>query len=43
MNVSKALAIKVRDGVFSVDRAKQVAEKLVVPNPSTLFKLEGSG
>lgn len=43
MNVSKALAIKVRDGVFSVDRAKQVAEMLFVTNPSTLFKLEGSG
>ena len=41
VNVSKALAIKVRDGVFGVDRAKQIAEMLFVSNPISIFKLEG--
>ncbi|MHB0874583.1 MAG: amidohydrolase family protein [Anaerolineae bacterium] len=40
MNVSKALAIKVRDGVFGVDRAQRIAEMLFVDNPTALFGLE---
>jgi uncharacterized protein len=39
MNVSKALAIKVRDGVFGADRAKRIAEMLFVDNPTALFGL----
>lgn len=38
-NVSKALAIKVRDGVFGVDRAKEIAHALFYTNPARLFQL----
>ena len=38
-NVSKALATKVRDGVFDVDRAKEIAHALFYTNPARLFQL----
>jgi len=40
-NVSKSLARKVKEGVFDVDRAKQVAKMLFFDNPMRIFKLEG--
>ena len=38
-NVAKALAIKVEDGVFDVDRAKEIAKWLFVDNPARVFKI----
>ena len=35
------LAIKVTDGVFDVDKAKEIAEMLFHRNPLAIFKLEG--
>lgn len=40
VNVSKALAIKVDDGVFDIDRAKEIAEFLFYKNPLRLFNLQ---
>ena len=41
VNVSKALAIKVDDGVFDVTRAKEIAKMLFYDNPLRIFRLEG--
>ncbi len=41
MNVSRALAQKVNDGVLSIDKAKQIAGMLFYDNPVRLFRLEG--
>ena len=38
-NVSKALAIKVEDGVFDVEEAKVIARALLVDNPTRLLGL----
>lgn len=40
-NVSKALSIKVENGCFDVDRAKEIAEMLFIKNPERIFKLQG--
>lgn len=40
VNVSKALATKVEQGVFSVARAKQVGKMLFYDNPAALFKID---
>lgn len=40
-NVSKALAIKVEDGCFDTDRAKEIAGMLFIENPERIFKLKG--
>ena len=42
INVSKALALKVREGDFDVLRAKQLSKMLFYDNPLRIFKLEGS-
>jgi predicted TIM-barrel fold metal-dependent hydrolase len=38
-NVASALATKVSDGTFDLDRAKQIAQWLFVDNPTNLFRL----
>jgi len=40
-NVAKALAAKVADGAFDVDRAKEVAHWLFIDNPKRILKLKG--
>lgn len=40
-NVARALAIKVEQGVFDVDRACRIAQMLLVDNPMAIFRLEG--
>ncbi|MBQ2763575.1 MAG: amidohydrolase family protein, partial [Firmicutes bacterium] len=39
-NVSRALAIKVKEGVFGVDEAKHFGKMLFYDNPKKLFHLE---
>jgi predicted TIM-barrel fold metal-dependent hydrolase len=39
-NVSKSLTKKVNDGVFGIDRAKEISEMLFYTNPCKIFKLE---
>jgi len=39
-DVARALAIKVADGCFDVERAKEVARWLFVDNPKRIFKLD---
>jgi len=41
LNVSKALAIKVEEGLFDEERAKEIAKMLFYENPYRIFKLEG--
>ena len=42
-NISKALSIKVSQGLFDVGKAKEIAECILYKNPKTLFRLgEGS-
>ncbi len=41
VNVSKALAKKVEEGVIEIDRAKEIAEMVFYENPYKIFKLEG--
>ena len=38
-NVSKALSIKVEEGIFSTDRAMEIARMWFADNPKTLFNL----
>ena len=38
-NVSKALAIKVNEGLFDLDRAKEIAHYLFCENPARIFRL----
>jgi hypothetical protein len=38
-NVAKALAAKVADGCFDLDRAKEICRWLLVDNPKRIFKL----
>lgn len=40
MNVSKALSIKVKEGIFDIGRAKEISEMLFYKNPFRIFKLE---
>jgi Predicted metal-dependent hydrolase of the TIM-barrel fold len=40
-NVSRALAVKVKEGLFDLDQAKKVARMLFYDNPFRIFKLEG--
>jgi hypothetical protein len=40
-NVAKALAIKVEQGLFGLERAKELAHWLFIDNPVRLFHLEG--
>jgi hypothetical protein len=40
-NVSRAMAKKVKDGVFDVERAKEISEMIFYKNPLKIFKLEG--
>ena len=42
-NVARALAVKVEEGVFDVDRACRIGEMLFVDNPVAIFKLEERG
>ena len=39
-NVAAALAQKVADGSFDLDRAKEIAHWLLVDNPTRIFRLE---
>jgi hypothetical protein len=39
-NVSRALSKKVKDGVFDVERAKEISEMILYKNPYKIFKLE---
>ncbi len=39
-NVGRALAAKVDDGVFDLDRAKEIARGLFFDNPKRIFKLD---
>jgi len=41
VNVSKALAKKVEEGIMEIDRAKEIAEMVFYQNPYKIFKLEG--
>jgi len=41
LNVSKALARKVKEGVFDLEKAKEISEMLFYQNPLKIFKLEG--
>ena len=41
VDVSKALEIKVKEGLFDIDKAKEVAEMFFYKNPMRIFKLEG--
>ena len=41
-NIARALAIKVEQGVFDLDRAKQVAGMLLYDNPLAIFRLEAA-
>ncbi len=38
-NVSKALAVKVEEGVFNIDKAKEIAEMFFYKNPKQIFNL----
>jgi predicted TIM-barrel fold metal-dependent hydrolase len=38
-NIASSLAVKVEDGSFDLDRAKEIARWLLVDNPATLFGL----
>jgi len=38
-NVSRTLALKVLEGVFGLDEAKEIAQMLFVQNPERIFKL----
>ncbi len=40
-NISKALSIKVDNGCFDVERAKEIAHMLFIDNPERVFKLKG--
>ena len=40
VNVSKALARKVKEGVFDLEKAKEISEMLFYQNPLNIFKLE---
>lgn len=40
-NISKALTLKVADGVFSVDTAIKIAHHLLYDNARRIFRLEG--
>jgi uncharacterized protein len=40
-NVAMALAVKVEDGTFDLDRAKEIAHWLFIDNPARIFGLEG--
>ena len=39
-NVTRALTAKVADGVFDVDRAKEIARWLFIDNPRRIFRLD---
>ena len=39
-DVSRALAIKVEEGVFDIDRAKEICRWLFVDNPKRIFRLD---
>lgn len=38
-NVSRTLAMKVKDGVFDLDEAKEIAVMLLIQNPERVFRL----
>ena len=38
-NVSEALSVKVREGLFDMDEAKKIAKMLFYDNPKSIFKL----
>jgi len=40
VNVSKALARKVKEGVFDLEKAKEISQMLFYQNPLKIFKLE---
>jgi hypothetical protein len=39
-NVAKALSIKVDEGLFDIDKAKEVANMLFYDNPKNIFRLK---
>ncbi len=39
INVSKALTIKVKEGVLNIEESKKIAERIFFKNPNELFKL----
>lgn len=39
-NVSISLDKKVEDGIFSIDKVKEISEKLFYKNPLRIFKLD---
>jgi hypothetical protein len=39
-NISRALALKVTEGLFSVEEAKKIAKLLFFDNPNRIFKLD---
>jgi len=41
INVSKSLARKVEDGVFDIEKAKEISMMLFYNNPFKIFKLKG--
>ena len=40
VNVSKSLVQKVKEGVFDIDRAREIAKMLFYDNPVKIFKLD---
>ncbi|TET15575.1 MAG: amidohydrolase [Actinobacteria bacterium] len=42
VNVAKALSVKVLEGLFDIDKAKEIARMLFHDNPLKIFKLEGN-
>ena len=40
-NVARSLSIKVSQGLFDIDKAKEIARMLFYSNPLKIFRLEG--
>jgi uncharacterized protein len=41
VNVSKALSVKVKEGLFDIDKAKEISRMLFYDNPVKIFRLIG--
>lgn len=41
-NVAKALSIKVKEGLFNIDKAKEISKMLFYSNPLKIFRLDGN-
>jgi len=41
VNVAKALSIKVKEGLFNIDKAKEISRMFFYDNPVKIFRLDG--